>query len=82
MVCVCMYVRVCMHVCMYVCVCARLHVYMCACARGCKLTLETQVVLKYIGGRKGGAMGLEPHLILRVLHRILVYHRNIFFSVS
>ena len=36
-----------------------------------------------IGGGKGGAMGLQPHLILRVLHRIFIfYHRNIFFSVS
>ena len=33
--------------------------------------------------RKGAAMELEPHLILRVLHRILVfYHRNIFLSVN
>ena len=36
-----------------------------------------------IGGRKDGAMGLQPHLILRVLHRILIfYHRNIFFPVK
>ena len=37
----------------------------------------------FIGSGKGGAMGLQPHLILRVLHRIFIfYHRNIFFSVS
>ena len=36
-----------------------------------------------IGGGKGGGMGLKPHLILRVLHRILIfYHRNIFFPVK
>ena len=36
-----------------------------------------------IGGRKGGAMGLQLHLILRVLHRILIFHhRDIFFSVN
>ena len=36
-----------------------------------------------IGGGKGGAMGLQPHLILRCLHRILIfYHRNIFFPVK
>ena len=36
-----------------------------------------------IGGGKGGAMGLQPHLNLRVLHWMFIfYHRNIFFSVS
>ena len=36
-----------------------------------------------IGSGKGGAMGLQPHLILRVLHWILIfYHRNIFFPVK
>ena len=34
----------------------------------------------YIGGGKGGAMGLQPHLILRVLHSILIlYRRSIIF---
>ena len=36
-----------------------------------------------IGGGKGGAMELQPHLILSVLHRMFIfYHRNVFFSVS
>ena len=35
----------------------------------------------YIDSGKGGAMGLLPHLILRVLYRILIfYHGNISFS--
>ena len=34
-------------------------------------------------GGKGGAIGPKPHLILRVLQRILIFdHRNIFYSVS
>ena len=45
--------------------------------------IGTNIAMWPIGGGKGGAMGLQPHLILRVLHRILIfYHRNIFFSVS
>ena len=36
-----------------------------------------------IGGRKGGDMELQPQLILKVLHRILIFCiRNIFFSVN
>ena len=43
--------------------------------------LETALMV--LGGRKGGAMGLQPHLILRMPHRILIfYHRNIFFPVK
>ena len=35
----------------------------------------------YIDGGKGSAMGLQPHLILRVLYRILIfYHGNISFN--
>ena len=35
--------------------------------------------LGVIGGGKGGAMGLQPHLISGVLHRILIfYHIEIF----
>ena len=30
----------------------------------------TIILCVVIGGEKGGAMGLQPHLILRVLHRI------------
>ena len=33
----------------------------------------------YIGGRKGGAMKLQPHLILRVLYRILIFTIEIFY---
>ena len=36
------------------------------------------VVVLRIGGRKGGAMGLQPHLILRVFHRILIFTIEIF----
>ena len=32
------------------------------------------IILMAIGGGKGGAMGLQPHLILRVLHRILIFY--------
>ena len=55
--CVCMY---CMHACMLAylsCVCV--NVYVC--------------MHVYIDGQKGGAMGLQPHLILRVLYRILIF---------
>ena len=31
-----------------------------------------------IGGGKGGAMGLQPHLILYVLHRISIFTVEIF----
>ena len=45
------------------------------------LCLSTYIGI--IGGGKGGAMGLQPHLILRMLHRILIfYHRDIFFPVK
>ena len=47
-------------------------------------TYTFTVFLSYthIGGGKGG-YGLQLHLILRVLHRILMfYHRNIFCSVN
>ena len=43
----------------------------------------TNITIINTGGGKGGAMGLQPYLILRVLHWIFnFYHRNIFFSVS
>ena len=53
-----------------------------------KLTLQNKCtwVIYYsnkqiIGGRKDGAMRLHPHLILRVLHRILIFcNRNLLFS--
>ena len=36
-----------------------------------------------IDGGKGRAVGLKPHLILRVIHRILIfYYRNIFVAKS
>ena len=35
-----------------------------------------------IGGRKGGAMGLQPHLVIRVLHRSLFFTIEIFSSLS
>ena len=35
-----------------------------------------------IGGRKGGAMGVQPHLILRVLHRILFFTIEMFSCLS
>ena len=36
-----------------------------------------------LSGRKGGGMGLQHHLILMVLHRILIFHhRNILCSVN
>ena len=38
------------------------------------------IAYRFIGGGKDGAMGLQPNLILRVLHRVFIfYHRNIFF---
>ena len=40
-------------------------------ATSCNLTAN-------IGGGKGGAMGLQPHLILRVLHKILIFTIEIF----
>ena len=40
-----------------------------------------RLYLPIIGGRKGWAVGLQPHLILRVLYRIIFYHRNIFLSI-
>ena len=40
-------------------------------------------VLQIIGGRKGGAVGLQAHLILRVLHRILIFNIEMkYFLVS
>ena len=45
--------------------------------------LETSAnVVLAIGGRKGGSMGLQPHLILRVLHRIFIFTIEIFSSLS
>ena len=47
----------------------------CCCPQGEVLlldgdTVEDRVALLIIGGGKGGAMGLQPHLVSRVLHRI------------
>ena len=44
-----------------------------------ELLEHLNIYISYISGRKGGAMGLQSHLILRVLHRILIfYHREIY----
>ena len=48
------------------------------CATGFPLKLKAyhyiNIVVQYMsmGGGKGGAMGLQPHLTLRMLHRILI----------
>ena len=51
---------------------AHIHMYACACV----------CVYGGIGGGKGGAMGLQPHLILRVLHSILFFTIEIFSCLS
>ena len=59
------------------CVCVRVCVYMLSvCVRVCVCTCECT------GGGKGGAMGLQPCLILRVLHRIIIfdYRKIVFFG--
>ena len=83
-----MYVCVCVrtHVCVRMCVCMR--VYACVCVPLSRLKSKDNVSahisdVTTIGGGKGGAMGLQPHLILRILHRnFILYHRNILFFVS
>ena len=52
-----------------------------ACSHQTPSETAVDMLLQGIGGRKGGAMGLQPYMILRVLHRILTFtHRNIFLS--
>ena len=48
---------------------------------GIALVLHKLHQISCTGGGKGGAMGLQPHLILWVLHRILFFTIEIFFSV-
>ena len=46
--------------------------------RSCVTCSVEEAIGRGIGSRKGGAMGLQPHLILRVLHRILIFTIEIF----
>jgi len=40
-------------------------------------------IIGSIGRGNGGAIGLQPHLILKVVHRILItIYRNIFDSIN
>ena len=48
-----------------------------------KCYVSRHIIPCTIGGRKGGAMGLQPHLILRVFHRILIFTiEKYFYSVN
>ena len=58
---------VCIHV-LYACMLAYLS---CMCMNVCLQRV-------YIDGGKGGGMGLQPHLVLRVLYRFLIFTIEIF----
>ena len=51
----------------------------------CREPIILTVLIRVISGKhrgrnrgKGGAMGLQPHLIFRVLHKILIFTIEIF----